>query len=152
MNTIELYNMVQIDFMNYLAKHLDTQPSNHDIRRYIILIEPDEKTYLSPSLGEYHWHDENEVYLIHYKDEGDPMINHNGPIYYRRLLIQHPNLEKLHAFVKKHLLIVQRQMNKRLWSIIVVIEAIGNSLEPFTLNNLMKSIYPMKLNRTFNDV
>lgn len=103
MNTIELYNMVQIDFMNYLAKHLESQPSNHDIRRYIIILEPDDKTYLSPSLGEFHWHDENEVYLIHYKEEGDPLSNHNGPIYYRRLLVQHPDLEKLHAFVKKAL-------------------------------------------------
>jgi AAA+ superfamily predicted ATPase len=103
MNTIELYNMVQIDFMNYLAKHLETQPSNHDIHRYIIILETDDKTYLSPSLGEFHWHDENEVFLVQYKEEGKPVINHNGPVYYRRLLIQHPDLEKLHAFVRKAL-------------------------------------------------
>jgi hypothetical protein len=118
MNSIELKNTCDIDiFLRYLGKHLNTQGLPTDIKNYTIHIDTDNKSILSPWLGDFHWKHDDEIYLITFKEEGNPLADSMHPTYFKRLTIQHPDLTLLKEFVT-HALTYTKDIDKqkvKLW-------------------------------------
>lgn len=101
MNSIELTGSDQPAFFRYLSYQYKNKAYQTDVKHHFILVDSDTESYVYPSFGEFHWKEEDETFMIHYKEEGKPIGTLHNPAYFRRLIVSHTDLEKLKQFVHK---------------------------------------------------
>lgn len=99
MVTIEVSHLDRKQFLLYISIHLDACV-DHNITRFGIEIDNDEKPLILPSFGEFDWKYEGETFTVKYSEEGDPMDSHGGgPTYFQRLTVGHADIKLLKQFV-----------------------------------------------------
>jgi len=104
MNTIEIPRMLQGTFMKYISEFSDKFADNTDISNYSIYMESDDTSYIYPGLGDFHWRDGENEFVIYYHEEGKALVSSIQDItYFKRLRVSHPDLQILKAFVTKAL-------------------------------------------------
>ena len=116
MNSIEFSGSQDAhEFLKYLGQHLSTQDTPSDIKNFTIHIDTDNKSILSPWLGEFHWRHNGEIFLITFKEEGGPVASScSNPTYFRRLIIQHPDATILKDFVTHAMTFTKEIANQKI--------------------------------------
>ena len=122
MNSIEITDAVaRINFLRYLSLFIkeDDLTASPDIKNFILMFRNDDEPCISPSYGEFHWHDieSGNEFLIHYMEEGDTLpspMDMNGAVYFKRLKIFHPNLTALKEFITRAVTYKEKKKETRI--------------------------------------
>lgn len=95
MFSIEICHSDHTTFLTYLQENL----KDHHISQFKIHIDNDNKSEILPSYGTYDWTHDGDTFKITYREEGKPISCSHSPCYFKRIRVEHENLERLQRFV-----------------------------------------------------
>ena len=106
-NTVEIKHHERTIFLRYLGDHLNTQPADHNVCRFLASVlhaDNEEECIITPGIGEFQWVHKSNTFLITIREEGTAKSGAIGMEYYIRVLVHHDDLEILTDFVRNALI------------------------------------------------